>query len=51
MKRIIALWHLAGKGKTGTLIELGNLLLDKYKNEDNVEFVYDDKELVNKNYK
>ncbi|MDR1896561.1 MAG: hypothetical protein LBR10_07215 [Prevotellaceae bacterium] len=27
MKRIIALWHSGNKGKTRTLIELGNLLL------------------------
>jgi hypothetical protein len=44
MKRIIALWHSGNKGKTNTLIELGNLLLS----ENTVDIVYCDKS-VNKN--
>jgi hypothetical protein len=46
MKRIIALWHSKNKGKTKTLIELGNLLLS----ENTSEFVYCS-ELINKNEK
>jgi len=44
MKRIIVLWHSGNKGKTKTLIELGNLLLS----EKDVDIVHCDK-LVNKN--
>jgi len=46
MKRIIALWHSGNKGKTNTLIKLGNLLLS----ENTIDNIYCDK-LVNKNEK
>ena len=47
MKQIIALWHSANKGKTETLIELGNLLLSEITIDDIVcgKSVNEDKRL------
>ncbi|WP_165929307.1 hypothetical protein [Flavobacterium hiemivividum] len=38
MDTVIAIWHTGGKGKSGTILALANLLVCQYPNINNIMF-------------